>query len=255
MDIANQEEGFVIGTGDLSELALGFATFNGDHMSMYGVNASIPKTLCALYGARLRGFVRHGRAGEPRSSTYSTRPSARSCFRRTRGRLRRRPKASSAPTSCTTFSCTTSCAGALRPPRFFELACYAFDGTYARGEILQWLNVFYRRFLRSSSSAPACRTGRKSDRFPCRRAGTGACRDDASGALWPASLKHCGSDNFENDKPCGLVVFMRIYPISLQKQFHGLTGGQQQPAGVLIALFPIKCCADSSDRVDVIASL
>lgn len=45
MDVANQENGLVIGTGDLSELALGWATYNGDHMSMYGVNGSIPKTL------------------------------------------------------------------------------------------------------------------------------------------------------------------------------------------------------------------
>ena len=52
MDIANQEGGIVIGTGDLSELALGWATYNGDHMSMYGVNASVPKTL-------MQHLVRH----------------------------------------------------------------------------------------------------------------------------------------------------------------------------------------------------
>ena len=48
MDIANQTNGMVIGTGDMSELALGWATYNGDHMSMYGVNGSIPKTSCAI---------------------------------------------------------------------------------------------------------------------------------------------------------------------------------------------------------------
>ena len=51
MDAANQAGGFVIGTGDLSELALGWATYNGDHMSMYAVNASVPKDACAPSGA------------------------------------------------------------------------------------------------------------------------------------------------------------------------------------------------------------
>ena len=61
MDIANQNGGIVVGTGDLSELALGWATYNGDHMSMYGVNASVPKTL-VRYIVRIRGGRCAGRA-------------------------------------------------------------------------------------------------------------------------------------------------------------------------------------------------
>ena len=57
MDIANQTNGMVIGTGDMSELALGWATYNGDHMSMYGVNVSIPKTACASFGTVLCGYL------------------------------------------------------------------------------------------------------------------------------------------------------------------------------------------------------
>ena len=58
MDIANQEWGMVIGTGDMSELALGWATYNGDHMSMYGVNASVPKTLVRIWFSIMRIPVR-----------------------------------------------------------------------------------------------------------------------------------------------------------------------------------------------------
>ncbi len=89
MDIANQTGGLVIGTGDLSELALGWATYNGDHMSMYGVNASIPKTLVR----HLVAFVSDDKgSGGPRPvrtcwTTSWTPPSPRSCCPPSRGKI------------------------------------------------------------------------------------------------------------------------------------------------------------------------
>ena len=81
MDIANQVNGLVIGTGDLSELALGWATYNGDHMSMYGVNASVPKTL-VRHLVRYEADTCGGRAARRRCWMCWTRRSARSCCRR-----------------------------------------------------------------------------------------------------------------------------------------------------------------------------
>ena len=119
MDMANQAGGLVIGTGDLSELALGWATYNGDHMSMYGVNASIPKTLVR----HLVAFVGRRQAAEQpklsgRAGRYSGHPRLPgAAARRGRARSPRRPRIWWAPMSCTTSSSTTPCAGASRPGR------------------------------------------------------------------------------------------------------------------------------------------
>ena len=117
MDLANELGGFVIGTGDLSELALGWATYNADHMSMYGVNASVPKTL-------VRHLVRYAADvfGErsPRCClTCSTRRCRRSsCRPRATMRSLSAPKTLLAPMNYTTSSCTTCCALGLRRQRF-----------------------------------------------------------------------------------------------------------------------------------------
>ena len=118
MDIANQNGGLVIGTGDLSELALGWATYNGDHMSMYGVNAGIPKTLVR----HLVAFVSDDKGSEthacpPYWTTSWTPQSPRSCYPPSRGRSVKRRRTWWAPMSSTTSSCTTPSAGASLPGR------------------------------------------------------------------------------------------------------------------------------------------
>ncbi len=93
MDLSNKYGGLVIGTGDLSELALGWATYNGDQMSMYGVNASVPKTL-VRHLVKWVADTESDAEPAPRCSTSSTRRSARNCCRRTRPTAgsARRPK-------------------------------------------------------------------------------------------------------------------------------------------------------------------
>jgi NAD+ synthase (glutamine-hydrolysing) len=119
MDIANQTGGLVIGTGDLSELALGWCTYNGDHMSNYAVNCSIPQDPGAASG----GLFRPGQRGKGRPAagragrTSWIPPSRRSCCPRSRGRSPRRPRTWWGPTSSTTSSSITWCAGASRPAR------------------------------------------------------------------------------------------------------------------------------------------
>ena len=103
MDLANQCGGIVVGTGDLSELALGWATYNGDHMSMYAVNASIPKTL-------VRYLVQYEASKTPEALRAVLRPSVRNCCRQNQTvRLHRKQKIWLALMSCTTSSCIMCC--------------------------------------------------------------------------------------------------------------------------------------------------
>ena len=117
MDLANQSGGLVIGTGDLSELALGWATYNGDHMSMYGVNAGVPKTLVrhltGLRGADGAGYKTGRRAaghtGHARQSGASA-PSGKN--------IRRKRKIWSDRMNCMISFCIISCVSVFRPKRF-----------------------------------------------------------------------------------------------------------------------------------------
>lgn len=115
MDIANDANGIVIGTGDLSELALGWATYNGDHMSMYGVNASVPKTLVrhliAYEGKRLGGA-----AGAVLEDILHTEISPE-LLPPEDGKIAQKTESWSVLTNCTTFICIMPSAGAFRPKR------------------------------------------------------------------------------------------------------------------------------------------
>ncbi len=117
MDVANELGGFVVGTGDLSDCT-GVVTFNGDHMSMYHVNAGVPKTLVRYL---VRWAADEEFSGDARAccTTSWTRRSRRSCCRSTTARCNRRPKTQSAHTSCTISSCCLTCAMAIRHGRYF----------------------------------------------------------------------------------------------------------------------------------------
>ncbi len=108
MDMANMENGLVIGTGDLSELALGWATYNGDHMSMYGVNAGVPKTL-VRYLVEYEAGRCGGRAWEALRDILDT-PVSPELLPPKMVKFHRKPSRSSGRMNCTTFSCTICCA-------------------------------------------------------------------------------------------------------------------------------------------------
>ena len=118
MDIANQNGGLVIGTGDLSELALGWATYNGDHMSMYGSTQASQRLWCAIWwpsSPTTRAARTH--ACPPYWTTSWTPQSPQSCYPPSRGRSVKRRRTWWAPMSSTTSSCTTPSAGASLPGR------------------------------------------------------------------------------------------------------------------------------------------
>ena len=149
MDIANKEGGIVIGTGDLSELALGFATYNGDHMSMYSVNASVPKTL-------LRHMVRHAAeqyaaAGKQELADalldVVNTPVSPELLPPRDGEIAQVTEDIIGPYELHDFFLYHMLRFGARPRKIFRLACYAFGDVYDAGTVAKWLSVFLRRFF------------------------------------------------------------------------------------------------------------
>ena len=195
MDLSNEVGGFVIGTGDLSELALGWATYNADHMSMYGVNAGVPKTLVrhlVAYAADVFG-------GETAvtCATCSTRRCRRSfCRPRATARSHSAPRIWWVPTSCTTSSSTTCCAmgshrarstawRAARSPRPRMAARWrAPPPATGPATILYWLRTFYRRFFAQQFKRSCLPDGPKVGSVSVSPRGDWRMPSDASAALW-----------------------------------------------------------------------
>ena len=146
MNKANQMHALVVGTGDLSEIALGWNTFNGDHISHYNVNAGVPKTLVRHvvgWAAAQPEFARARGPGDilEHSDLTGTGGAAGA------GRCSRRPRTSSARTNSTTSSSITSRGGRAARPRSCSLARQAFPGRYDAAAIRKWLRVFVQRFF------------------------------------------------------------------------------------------------------------
>ncbi|MGW8113826.1 NAD(+) synthase [Caproicibacterium sp. NSD3] len=145
MDLANQVNGLVIGTGDLSELALGWATYNGDHMSMYGVNASIPKTL-------VRHLVRYaaedfgGEIGKILLDVLDT-PVSPELLPPKDGKIAQKTENLVGPYELHDFFLYYMLRFGFAPDKIYRMACHAFEGQYDHETILKWLKTFYRRFF------------------------------------------------------------------------------------------------------------
>jgi NAD+ synthase (glutamine-hydrolysing) len=146
MDLANQADGIVVGTGDLSELALGWATYNGDHMSMYGVNAGVPKTLVrhiVKYVADTCGIP----ALEPVLLDILATPVSPELLPPSQGDISQQTERLVGPYELHDFFLYHMLRWGRTPSAILELAWVAFAGVYERDEILKWLRVFYRRFF------------------------------------------------------------------------------------------------------------
>ncbi len=146
MDIANDVGGMVIGTGDLSELALGFATYNGDQMSMYGVNATIPKTFIrslTKYEAENYG----GEIGEILLDIVNTPVSPELLPPEENGNIAQVTEELVGPYELHDFFIYNLVKNGFSPKKVYYLATKAFEGDYTPETILKWLKVFLRRFL------------------------------------------------------------------------------------------------------------
>ncbi len=150
MDIANEENGLVVGTGDLSELALGWATYNGDHMSMYGVNSGIPKTL-----------IRHVVAFCADNAEKNKKPQLASVLRDildtpvspellpadNDGEIAQKTEDLVGPYELHDFYLYYALRLSYAPDKLYRIARIAFSGVYTDEEILKWLKNFIRRFF------------------------------------------------------------------------------------------------------------
>lgn len=148
MDLANKTNGLVVGTGDLSELALGWATYNGDHMSMYGVNAGVPKTLVRV----LVNWVAHSKEVDETASrilmdVLDTPISPELLPPDKDGKINQKTEDLVGPYELHDFFLFHILRFGFRPAKVLYLAEIAFDGSYDRETLLKWLKNFYRRFF------------------------------------------------------------------------------------------------------------
>ncbi len=147
MDVANKEGGIVVGTGDLSELALGWATYNGDHMSNYGVNCSIPKTLVK----HLVTWVANTSVDDQSRATLldivDTPISPELIPADENGQIKQKTEDLVGPYELHDFFLYNFMRNGFRPAKIYFLAQNAFKGTYDDDTIMKWLKTFYRRFF------------------------------------------------------------------------------------------------------------
>ena len=188
MDIANQIGGMVIGTGDLSELALGWATYNGDHMSMYGVNASVPKTL-------VRHLVRYA-ADETRDEKLKAvlydvldTPVSPELLPPKDGDIAQRTEDLVGPYELHDFFLYFMLRFGYSPRKIYRLARETFRGEYDRETILKWLKTFCRRFFAQQFKRSCLPDGPKIGTVALSPRGDWRMPSDASVAVWLKDLE------------------------------------------------------------------
>ncbi len=145
MDIANQTNGLVVGTGDLSEVALGWATYNGDHMSMYGVNADVPKTLVRFLVEHFAGIM-DGDAKKSLLDILDT-PVSPELLPAKDGEIAQITEDIVGPYDLHDFFLYYTIRNAYPPKKLFRLAKKAFEGEFDGATILKWQKKFYSRFF------------------------------------------------------------------------------------------------------------
>lgn len=187
MDVANQNNGLVIGTGDLSELALGWATYNGDHMSMYGVNASIPKTLVR----HLVRYVADISGGELKQVLYdilATPVSPELLPASSDGTISQVTEDIVGPYELHDFFLYQIVRWGFSPAKVLRLALYAFEGVYDPEVIKKWLRIFYRRFFSQQFKRSCLPDGPKVGSVTLSPRGDWRMPSDASVAVWMEEL-------------------------------------------------------------------
>ena len=184
MDVANQVNGLVVGTGDLSELALGWATYNGDHMSMYGVNAGVPKTLIRY----LVTFVAGEMATETLLDIVDTPISPELIPADKNGKIKQKTEDLVGPYELHDFFIYYFMRFGFSPQKIFVLAQKAFAKTYDDDTIKKWLTTFCRRFFTQQFKRSCLPDGPKVGTVSLSPRGDWRMPSDASYTLW---LKEC----------------------------------------------------------------
>ncbi len=187
MDIANRENGIVVGTGDLSELALGWATYNGDHMSMYGVNASVPKTLVRyIIGYESKHCSSNVKA--ILDDILDTPVSPELLPADKEGNIAQKTEDIVGPYELHDFFLYHMLRNGSSPKRIYALARYAFQGSYSDEVILHWLKVFTRRFFAQQFKRSCLPDGPKVGTVTLSPRGDWRMPSDACSTLWLKEL-------------------------------------------------------------------
>ena len=184
MDVANQVNGIVVGTGDLSELALGWATYNGDHMSMYGVNAGVPKTLIRY----LVSYVAGEMATETLLDIVDTPISPELIPADEQGRIKQKTEDLVGPYELHDFFIYYFLRYGFGPAKIYIMAQKAFADAYDDETIKKWLKTFCRRFFTQQFKRSCLPDGPKVGSVSLSPRGDWRMPSDASYALW---LKEC----------------------------------------------------------------
>lgn len=187
MDVSNQEGGLVIGTGDLSELALGWCTYNGDHMSMYAVNASIPKTLIACLVKFVAGTM-DADTSATLHDVVDTPISPELVPADEDGNIQQKTEDLVGPYELHDFFLYYFMRHGFRPMKIFLLAQKAFEGQYEDDVIKHWLKTFFRRFFSQQFKRSCLPDGPKVGSISLSPRGDWRMPSDASSELW---LREC----------------------------------------------------------------
>lgn len=188
MDIANQENGLVIGTGDLSELALGWATYNGDHMSMYAVNASVPKTLVRHLVHYYATTCEDDALQQVLLDVLDT-PVSPELLPPTDGDISQKTEDLVGPYALHDFFLYYLLRFGFTPSKIFRLACVAFDGRYSEDVIKKWLHTFYRRFFAQQFKRSCLPDGPKVGSIAVSPRGDLRMPSDACARAWLAEVE------------------------------------------------------------------
>ncbi len=188
MDLTNQIGGFVVGTGDLSELALGWATYNGDHMSMYGVNGSVPKTLIRYLVRYIAEYKMDEATKAVLLDIIDTPISPELIPGDEKGNINQKTEDLVGPYELHDFYLYYFLRFGFSPRKIFFLAQHAFKGIYDDATIKKWLSTFFRRFFNQQFKRSCLPDGPKVGSVSLSPRGDWRMPSDAVSRLW---LKEC----------------------------------------------------------------
>ena len=191
MDISNAENGMVIGTGDMSELALGWATYNGDHMSMYGVNASIPKTLVRYLVEYCAAEARENgkeRLADVLLDILDT-PVSPELLPADGNTIKQKTEDIVGPYEIHDFYLYHMLSYGFSPSKLYRIACYALGDVFSKEVLLKWLEVFTRRFFTQQYKRSCVPDGPKVHSIGLSPRGDLKMPSDAVSALWMEEIE------------------------------------------------------------------
>ncbi len=192
MDVSNDEGGFVVGTGDLSELALGWCTYNGDHMSMYGVNADVPKTLVRLvvgwFADNMIDEITYGnnapKLKKALHDIMETPISPELLPPENDGSISQKTEERVGPYELNEFFLYYTISCGMKPAKLYKIACSAFSDEYSDATIKKWLYEFYKRFFTQQFKRNCIPDGPKIGSVALSPRGSWIMPSDADASTW-----------------------------------------------------------------------